>query len=214
MRDNLLTGFRYTGRFIMAGLMVFLVACDDKGSVAEETTTPASASVPESKNVADMKIARDRVPVLGGRLTVQLPEGYLKMDSKMIAELYRQRPAREHPKEMWYRDNKEGRVVLSFAATDKTFKASELGSLTSAMAKEIASGLSRPPRVTQTTVKGKKIYRIEIIHPGIDGKEMMGFIQPWVVEGKLWIIGMTLPLALKEKYMNMKEAEDILSSLE
>lgn len=212
MKNNILMIYRHASNLIVAGLVFFLVACDDKGPGAENKAVPASVSAPESKNVADMDNNKDRTSVLDGRLTVQLPEGYQKMERKMIAELYRQRPVREHPKEIWYRDNNEGRVVLSFATTDKIFKESALGILTNAMAKEIAPGLSRTPQVTQTTINGKKIYRIEMIHPGVNGEETLGFIQPWVVEGKLWIIGVTLPLTLKEKYM--KEAEDILSSLE
>lgn len=207
MKNNLLMAFRHSGRLIAAGLVFFLVACDDKGPATEKAAAPA-----ESKAVADMKQGSDNTSVLGGKMSVRLPEGYRKMDRKMLAETYGHVPEHQRPTEVWYRETDEGRVMLGFARTSEKVRESQFAELLTMMEKQL---VSVSPRVTQTVVNGKKVYRLETTSsftiPGKGNVDIVTVLQPRVLDDRLLFTTFSYPAIQKEKYA--KEAEAILSSL-
>lgn len=214
MKNNPLMAFRHSGRLIAAGLVFFLVACDDIAS-AENTATPASAekvatTTPATKPQPGTTENTGRTPVLEGRLSVLLPDGYRKMSTEMMAEAFGHVPVR--PSEVWYLESEEGRVMLGFTKTSEKFINSQRAPLVKMMEKQMAAA---SPRVTQTTANGEEIYRIETTSTTvIAGKGPTGvttILQPSVLDGRLMFTTFTFPASLKEKYI--KDAEEILSSV-
>lgn len=216
MKNNILMIYRHASNLIVAGLVFFLVACDDTAS-AENTATPASAEkvatatpTPATKPQPGTTGNTGRTPVLEGRLSVLLPDGYRKMSTEMMAESFGHVPVR--PSDVWYLEDEEWRVMLGFTKTSEKFMNSQRATLVKRMEKKWASA---SPRVTQTTVNGEVIYRIETTSTTvIAGKGPTGvttILQPSVLDGRLIFITFTFPASLKEKYI--KDAEEILSSV-
>jgi hypothetical protein len=205
MKDNILMIYRHASSLIVAGLVFFLVACDDTAS-AKNTATPVSAT----KSRPGTTENTDRTLVLEGRLSVLLPDGYQKMNTEMMADAFGHVPVR--PSEVWYRESEEGRVMLGFTKTSEKFMNSQRAPLLKMMEKQMASA---SPRITQATVNGEEIYRIETTSTTvIAGKGPTGvttILQPSVLDGRLMFTTFTFPASLKEKYI--KDAEEILSSV-
>lgn len=214
MKNNILMIYRHASNLIVAGLVFFLVACDDTAS-AENTVAPvstenAATSASETKSRPGTTENTGRTPVLEGRLSVLLPDGYQKMSTEMMADSFGHVPVR--PSEVWYQESEEGRVMLGFTKTSEKFMNSQLAPLVKMMEKQMASA---SPRITQATVNGEEIYRIETTSTTvIAGKGPTGvttILQPSVLDGRLMLTTFTFPASLKEKYI--KDAEEIMSSV-
>lgn len=209
MKDNILRAFKDASNLIVAGLVFFLVACDDPAA-AETAATPAPVSTSATKAGPGTTENTGRTSVLEGKLSVLLPDGYRKMSTEMLADAFGHVPVR--PTEVWYLDSEKGRVMLGFTKTSEKFIKSQQAPLVKMMEKQMASA---SPRVTQVTVNGERVYRIETTSTTvIVGKGPTGvttILQPSVLDGRLMFTTFTFPADLKEKYI--KDAEEILSSV-
>lgn len=168
--------------FLLAGAVLVLSACDDAG------TKPLKGST----------------SVLGGKASIVLPEGYVKMPQKMLETKF---PQGNRPQEAWYLKSEDGKVTIAFKSTDQAVRESQISQMSEGMKQQLRMF---NPVVTDVTVNGRKMSRMEMITPSLDG-EIFNVAQISSMDNKMLISSFSVPKNLKETYE--KGGKDALSTL-
>ncbi|EPB5915901.1 hypothetical protein ACRQPR_004213 [Citrobacter amalonaticus] len=156
----------------------------------------------DDKNSADMSL--NRTKVLDGKASIVMPDGFIKMPQNMLETKY---PASQRPQEAWYIESEGGKVSIAFSATTNSVSESQVDKVAGAMKQQLKTF---SPSVSEVTVNGKKMSRIEMVTPAADGK-IYNLMQLSSYNGKLLISTFNATEDLKEKYV--QAGNDALSSL-
>lgn len=142
--------------------------------------------------------------ILDGKATMVLPEGFVKMPKEMLEKKY---PAVQRPQEAWYMESEGGKVTLGFSLTDKSVTEAQVPMVADAMKQQLSA---YSPSVTNVTVNGKKMTRMEMVTPSADGN-IYNMIQFSSREGKLIITVFNTAEDIKDLYL--KAGKDALSTM-
>ncbi|MDG1644996.1 hypothetical protein DA718_06170 [Klebsiella huaxiensis] len=149
--------------------------------------------------------AQNATKILDGKATMVLPEGFVKMPQTLLETKY---PAAQRPQEAWYVESEGGKVSIAFSATANAVSESQVAKVADVMKQQLGA-LS--PVLSEVTVNGKKMSRIEMTTPAADGK-IFNVMQLSSKDGKLLISTFNATEDLKDKYT--QSGKDALSTLD
>lgn len=156
------------------------------------STFTLSACDSSSDSAADANSTK----ILDGKATIVLPEGYKVMPEEMLVKKY---VKAQRPKEAWYVEDEGGKVTLAFSMTANPMKESQLPEFAGMMKKQLSAF---SPTVSDVTVNGKKMQRLEMTTPDAADPEngIYNVMQLSSLDGKLLITTFNSTSDLKEKY--------------
>ena len=139
-----------------------------------------------------------RTTVLDGRVSIELPDGYTRMSDSMIAKKYPQ--AAQRPGEAWFVESEHGNVSMAFSLTQNRISASQLPDFAGVMEEQLSV---YSPEVSEVTVNGEKMVRIELTTPDQNDPEggIHNVMQLSSVDGRLMIATFNSTSALEERYL-------------
>ncbi|WP_058910919.1 hypothetical protein [Entomohabitans teleogrylli] len=175
---------------LLTGSALVLSACDNANS--ENKAPVEGASQPAATSI------------LGGSATIVLPQGYVKMPKELLEAKY---PAAQRPQEAWYVESEGGKVSIAFSATSSAISDAQVEKFADMMKQQLSSF---SPSLSQVTVNGRKMSRIEMLTPAADGK-IYNLMQLSSRDGKLLISTFNVTEDLQVKYA--KAGEEALSTL-
>lgn len=158
----------------------------------------------DSSNTSE-ETAEKGTSILDGQATIVLQEGYVRMPQEMLEIKY---PAAQRPKEAWYVESENGKVSIAFSVTENTLSETQIPKFADMMKKQMKAF---SPSVSEVTVNGKKMSRLEITTPAADGK-IFNVMQLSSLNGKLLISTFNATEDLKDKYS--QAGKDALSTLD
>ncbi|WP_154675963.1 hypothetical protein [Entomohabitans teleogrylli] len=148
--------------------------------------------------------ALNATKVLDGKVTMVMPDGFVKMPQDMLDVKY---PAAQRPQEAWYVESEGGKVSIAFSVTGTAMKESQVPQFAAAMKQQLSP---YSPSLSEVTVNGKKMSRLEMVTPSADGN-IYNLMQLSSRDGKMLISTFNTTEDLKEKYA--QAGKDALSSL-
>lgn len=152
------------------------------------------------------RIAQNPTKILDDKATVMLPKGFVKMSKDMLEMKY---PEAQRPQEVWYTKCEGGKVSIDFSLTDKAVSESQVSKEADAMQQQLSAYSSS---VSNVTVNGKKMARIEIFTRSEDGKfRVYKLMQLSSLEGKLLVSTFNVTEDLQVHYA--QSGKDALSTL-
>lgn len=157
----------------------------------------------DSGNSADT--AKKGTEILGGKATMVLPEGFIKMPQDMLEKKY---PTAQRPQEAWYVESERGKVSIAFSATENAVSEDQIPQFATVMKNQLSAF---SPQTSEVTVNGKKMARVEMTTPAADGK-IYNVLQLSSRDGKLLISTFNATEDLKEKYV--QSGKNALSTLD
>lgn len=175
---------------------LFISACDNSANAEAKQESKASTSS-ESRDKA--------TNVLGGKATIVLPDGYVKMPQDILETKY---PNEPRPQEAWYVESEGGKVSIAVSLTKSPLEASQIPEMAKVM---VAQFIDFSPKYTEVNINGKKMGQIEMTTPAEDDTSIYNLMQLSSLDGKLMIITFNVTEDLKGKYM--KEGATTLSTL-
>lgn len=158
----------------------------------------------DSGNTSD-EAAEKGTSILDGQATMVLPDGFIKMPQEMLEKKY---PAAQRPKEAWYGESENGKVSIAFSVTGNAISEAQIPEFAELMKKQMKAF---SPSLSDVTVNGKKMSRLEITTPAADGK-IFNVMQFSSLDGKLLISTFSTTEDLKDKYS--QAGKDALSTLD
>lgn len=157
----------------------------------------------DSSNTSE-ETAQKGTSILGGKATMVLPEGFVKMPQELLEKKY---PAAQRPKEAWYVESENGKVSIAFSVTGNAMSEAQIPQFAGMMKNQMKAF---SPSLSDVTVNGKKMSRLEITTPAADGK-IFNVMQLSSLDGKLLISTFNATEDLKDKYSQV--GKDALSTL-
>ncbi|VYT68570.1 hypothetical protein [Metakosakonia massiliensis] len=158
----------------------------------------------DSSNTSD-ETAKKGTSILDGQATMVLPEGYVRMPQELLEKKY---PASQRPKEAWYVESENGKVSIAFSVTKNVMSEAQIQQFAGMMKNQMKAF---SPSISDVTVNGKKMSRLEITTPAADGK-IFNVMQLSSLDGKLLISSFNVTEDLKDKYT--QAGKDALSTLD
>ncbi|KNC89618.1 hypothetical protein [Trabulsiella odontotermitis] len=157
---------------LLVSSALFLSACDSADSTDSDKATK----------------------ILDGKASVVLPEGFVKMPKELMDKKYTNPGQR--PQEAWYVESEGGKVTLAFAQTDNRMTEAQLPQFATVLKTQMSAF---SPAVSDVTVDGKKMTRLEMTTPSPDGK-IFNVMQISSMDGKLMISTFNATEDIKDKY--------------
>lgn len=157
----------------------------------------------DSSNTAEETAAKG-TSILNGQATMVLPEKFVRMPQDMLETKY---PAAQRPKEAWYVESENGKVSIAFSVTENAISEAQLPQFADMMKNQMKAF---SPSLSEVTVNGKKMSRLEITTPAADGK-IFNVMQFSSLDGKLLISTFNATEDLKDQYS--QAGMDALSTL-
>lgn len=143
--------------------------------------------------------------ILDSQATMVLPDGFVRMPQEMLEKKY---PAAQRPKEAWYVESENGKVSIAFSVTENAISEAQIPQFAGMMKNQMKAF---SPSLSDATVNGKKMSRLEITTPAPDGK-IFNVMQFSSLNGKLLISTFNATEDLKDKYS--QAGKDALSTLD
>lgn len=154
---------------------------------------------------ADTADNANATKILDGKASVVLPEGFVKMPKELMDKKYTNPGQR--PQEAWYVESEGGKVTLAFAVTENRVTEALLPQVMTALKAQMSTF---SPVVTDMTIDGKKMSRLEMTTPGVDAK-IYNVMQISSMDGKMMISTFNATEDIKDKYA--QAGKDALSTL-
>lgn len=142
--------------------------------------------------------------ILDGKASIVMPEGFVRMPQEMLEKKY---PTAQRPKEAWYVESENGKVSLAFSMTENAMSEAQIPQFAEVLKAQMKAF---SPSVTEATVNGQKVSRLEMTTPAADGK-IFNVMQLSSYDGKLLLATFNATEDLKDKYT--QAGKDALSTL-
>lgn len=136
----------------------------------------------------DKMLAGKPTIILDGKASIILPPGMVRMPEAVINETY---PLVEmRPQEAWYMENIQGRITMTFTHMQTSVSQSQISHQTAVLFS---------PTVSSVTVNGRKMTRIEMSTPVIEGK-ILSLMQISSLDNRMLVSTFSVPERLKSHY--------------
>lgn len=147
----------------------------------------------------------DRMSVIGGKASIVLPEGYVKMPESLLEIKYPQKAQR--PQEAWYLESEGGKVSIAFSVTGSAISDAQVPQFAGMMKEQLKAFT---PEIVNVKIEGRKMSRLEMTTPAADGN-IFNVMQLSSFNGKMMISTFNVTEDLKDKYS--EQGKKALSSL-